>query len=849
MLPSEFANTRPTANFYIVCLALILAPSLNAQEPTQSDDIFSATSRPDYSSIATIDLPTAGPALGETVQDGRFRIVFVGSTLVHRESELGIIETELTRLLPEQEFVFRNLGWPGDTIHGDARTEFGPGETELGNWQRPDRVTGDYGYNKLLAQIKQERPNVLFVAYGSNAAFSDTDLADFRKGLDRLLADLAPAGPRIVLVSPPPREIRDGVAGSLQKQNERLRRVTDLLMAAASNPAIDFVDLFDEWDQRRGSDENYSDNGIHLNESGYRTAASIIATKLGLADSNWSLHLNADGRVQNADGVAVSSAARTAYGLRWKSTDARLPAVGLDSPRRLTITGLDDGIYVLDIDGQRVARASAKAWSSGVAISRGPDFEQLQRLRESIVDKNKQYFYGFRPQNRAYIHFFRRYERGHHAGEIERFATLARRGEDKISQIKKPPTRTYELVREDDYPDHEVPKSTEPNIERELAAFNLPDGFQINLFASDPLIAKPININWDEYGRMWVATSTIYPHLQPGQSPSDKIIVLEDINHDGTADKQTVFADDLLIPHSVIPGHGGAYVTQSTDLLFLKDTDGDGRADGKRVLLTGFGNADVHHMIHGLRWGPGGDLYFSQSIYINSIVETPWGIRRSNGSCVWRLRPETLKLEKYSQGLTNPWGLAFDQTGQTFATDGAGGGGIAHLFPGSAYSTHPYANRQLASLNQGTRPKECGLEYLSGRHLPADWQGTFLSADFRANRVTRYRLQSGASGYQSEFLGDMITSSHRGFRPVDMKVGPDGAIYIVDWYNLVIDHGEVDFHHPSRDKSHGRIWRLTATDRPLVPRPNLAAATVPSADRIPDRARTVDTRSGATIAT
>ena len=239
---------------------------------------------------------------------------------------------------------------------------------------------------------------------------------------------------------------------------------------------------------------------------------------------------------------------------------------------------------------------------------------------------------------------------------------------------------------------------------------------------------------------------------------------MEDIDADGKADKRTVFADGLLVPHSVIPGHGGAYVTQSTDLLFLKDIDGDGHADERRVLLTGFGNADVHHMIHGLRWGPDGDLYFSQSIYINSIVETPWGVQTSNGACVWRLRPETLFLQKYAQGLTNPWGLAFDRSGQSFATDGAGGGGIAYLFPGSAYSTHNYAGRQLVSLNQRQRPKECGLEYLSGRQLPEDWQGTFLSADFRANRVTRYRLESERSGYKSDFLGDMITSRHRGFR-------------------------------------------------------------------------------------
>lgn len=813
-------------NLLAVPLAFFVNVSIADELPLR-DYIFGSAARPDYSSIETIELPSAGPSLTLQPNDDRLRIVLLGNTLVHRESEFGIVETELTRMFPTRDFVFRNLGWPGDTIHGDARIEFGPGETELGNWQRPDRDPGEYGYDKLLAQVKQERPDVLFVAYGSNVAFEDdAGLVRFQTGLDRLLADLKPTGVRIVLVSTPPREIREGTSARFDEQNERLGKLAGLLRQVAADASIGFVDLYGQWDQHYQSETPYTDNGIHLNETGYQVAAAIIAGQITAAASDWLLHLDAKGQVKESTGTSVAAAANTAYGIRWKSHDTALPAIDPTHQRTLKIEGLDPGIYILDIDGQRVARADAQAWAVGVAIGQGPDVDRLNDLRHSIINKNRQYFFGFRPQNRAYIHFFRRYERGHHAAEIERFALLVRRGEEEISRLKKPLSRIYELVREDDYPDHEVPEQSQPDIEAEIAAFNLPDGFEISLFASDPMIGKPININWDQRGRMWVATSTIYPHLQPGQTPSDEIIILEDIDKDGVADKRTVFADGLLVPHSVIPGHGGALVTQSTDLLFLKDTDGDGRADQRQVWLTGFGNADVHHMIHGLRWGPGGDLYFNQSIYINSIVETPWGIRRSNGSCVWRLRPETLRLEMHSQGLTNPWGLAFDANGQSFATDGAGGGGIAYLFPGSAYNTQNYAGRQLSSLNQGQRPKECGLEYLSGRHLPDDWQDTFLSADFRANRVTRYRLQSDRSGYRSEFLGDMITSSHRGFRPVDMKVGPDGAIYIVDWYNLVIDHGEVDFHHPTRDKRHGRIWRLSAKDRELVPSPNLADASV-----------------------
>ncbi|MCE9543910.1 MAG: sorbosone dehydrogenase [Planctomycetia bacterium] len=295
------------------------------------------------------------------------------------------------------------------------------------------------------------------------------------------------------------------------------------------------------------------------------------------------------------------------------------------------------------------------------------------------------------------------------------------------------------------------------------------------------------------------------------------------MDHDGRADKSTVFADGLLVPHSVIPGDGGAYVTQSTQLLFLKDTNGDGRADARRVLLTGFGNADVHHMIHTLRWGPDGNLYFNQSIYINSTIETPWGIRQLNAAGTWRFRPTSMRLEVFSRGLVNPWGHTFDAWGQSFGTDGAAGGGISYMFPGSAFMSAADVHRIMAPLNPG-HTKACGVEVLSGRHLSEEWRDTLMTTNFLANRVVRYRLSDRGSSYASQPLADLMKSSDRSFRPVDVKMGPDGAIYIVDWYSPVIDHGEVDFHHPLRNHEHGRIWRVTQKGRSLVTPPKLTGA-------------------------
>ena len=359
-----------------------------------------------------------------------------------------------------------------------------------------------------------------------------------------------------------------------------------------------------------------------------------------------------------------------------------------------------------------------------------------------------------------------------------------------------------------------------PDPELERQSFIVADGFEVNLFAADPLIAKPIQMNFDARGRLWIASSSIYPQIQPGQVANDRILVLDDQDHDGVADSTTVFVDGLLIPTGIEPGDGGAYVANSTELVHFKDTDGDGKADDRRVMLSGFGTEDTHHILHTFRWGMDGQLYFNQSIYIHSHLETPHGVRRLNGGGIWQFRPETLELSVLMRGLVNPWGYQHDAWGQSFATDGAGGEGINYIIPGAAYFTAVGVPRIVPGLNPGS-PKHCGMEIVGGRHLPDDWQGNIITNDFRGHRVCRFILTDDGSGYASREQTDLIKSTHVAFRPIDVKMGPDGAIYIADWYNPIIQHGEVDFRDPRRDLTRGRIWRVTAKGRPLVPRPKL----------------------------
>ena len=160
----------------------------------------------------------------------------------------------------------------------------------------------------------------------------------------------------------------------------------------------------------------------------------------------------------------------------------------------------------------------------------------------------------------------------------------------------------------------------DPDPEIERKSFIVADGFEVNLFAADPQIAKPIQMNFDAEGRLWIASSEVYPHIKPGEEAKDRVLIVEDTDGDGTADETKVFAGGLLIPTAVVPGDGGVYVANSTELLHFSDTDGDGKADRERVVLSGFGTEDTHHILHTLRWGPGGRLYFNQSIYIHSHI-------------------------------------------------------------------------------------------------------------------------------------------------------------------------------------------------------------------------------------
>ena len=347
------------------------------------------------------------------------------------------------------------------------------------------------------------------------------------------------------------------------------------------------------------------------------------------------------------------------------------------------------------------------------------------------------------------------------------------------------------------------------NPESELENFELLDGYQVNLFASDPMLANPVHMHWDTRGRLWVACSWAYPQLKPGDVANDKIIILEDTDGDGAADKSTVFADGLYLPTGIEFANGGVYVGQSPDVFFLKDTDGDDVADVKELALTGFGIEDNHHSISAWRRGPDGWIYFQEGIFLHAQVETPFGVIRNYNGGVYQFNPRTQELRVFVRGTGgNPWGHVFEEWGQSFMVNNPR---IMHLSPASGNSGKSVPVKPLISTE-----KQCGGDLATGTHIGDDIRGNLLSGRFKSRAIIRYEFVEDGAGYNANVLEPLMTSKHPNFRPVDVKMGPDGGIYVADWYNSIINHAQHDFRDPRRDHDHGRIWRITHTERPLI---------------------------------
>lgn len=359
-------------------------------------------------------------------------------------------------------------------------------------------------------------------------------------------------------------------------------------------------------------------------------------------------------------------------------------------------------------------------------------------------------------------------------------------------------------------------------------------GYKIELFASEMEftdLANPVQLSFDSKGRLWVATMPSYPHYKPGdKKPNDKLIILEDTDADGKADKQTTFADGLHLPLGFELAPEGVYLSQGTNMMLYTDTDGDDKADKKEILLSGFDDHDTHHAHHAYTTDPSGAIYMGEGTFLRTNVETSYGPVRGTNGGFYRYNPARHKLERTAQlAIPNPWGITFDDWGQNFFAE-TSSPDFRWMMPGSVKPMYGVATHKSISLieeDQRVRPTS-GIEFISSRHFPDEVQGDFLINNTIGFLGTKqHTLEDDGTGYKSRFRQDLLRSEDPNFRPVDLEFAPDGSLYIVDWHNILIGHMQHNARDPLRDHVHGRIYRITYPSRPLVTPARIDGATIP----------------------
>jgi putative heme-binding domain-containing protein len=355
--------------------------------------------------------------------------------------------------------------------------------------------------------------------------------------------------------------------------------------------------------------------------------------------------------------------------------------------------------------------------------------------------------------------------------------------------------------------------------EEERKAFHLPPGFEIQLVASEPDIHKPMNIAFDDRGRLWVTTSVEYPYPAPADKKGrDAVKVLEDFGPDGKARKITTFADGLNIPIGVLPlptaGQGGAtaIVHSIPNIWKLSDTRGAGHADKREIFVGTFQTRDTHGMTNSFTWGFDGWIYATHGFSNTSTIKGSDGkaITLNSGN-TYRMKADGSHVEQFTWGQVNPFGLTFSPLGDLFSAD-CHTKPIMMLLRGGYYDSFgkPHDGLGYAPEMMGEYPDStaiAGITYYDADHFPAQYRGQVFIGDVVTCRVNEFRLKwNGSSPWATKH--DFLTSDDRWFRPVDIKLGPDGALYIADFYNRIIGHYEVPLDHPGRDRTSGRIWRI-----------------------------------------
>lgn len=353
--------------------------------------------------------------------------------------------------------------------------------------------------------------------------------------------------------------------------------------------------------------------------------------------------------------------------------------------------------------------------------------------------------------------------------------------------------------------------------EKEKAKIQLPPGFELQLVAAEPDIRKPMNIAFDDKGRLWITESEEYPYPAPAdRKGKDAVKILEDFGPDGKARKITTFADGLNIPIGILPVKDGAIVYSIPNIWKLTDTDGDGKCDKREVLFGPFGTRDTHGMTNSFTMGFDGWIYACHGYLNDTEIKGKDGhVVKMNSGNTFRFKPDGSRVELYTRGQVNPFGMSWDPYGNLYTAD-CHSRPITQLIRGAMYESFSKPHDGLGFAPHMNDFKDhstalCGIVYYAADYFPKEYHDHLFLGDVVMNRVNSYKVEYTGSSPRA-IRQDFLTSEDPWFRPVDLKLGPDGALYIADFYNKIIGHYEVPLNHPERDRTSGRIWRVVRKD-------------------------------------
>ena len=708
------------------------------------------------------------PAVAHAQQPGKLElkkgdhIAIVGSGLADRQQHHAWLESLIHRAHPDLDLTVRNLGFSADTVTEHPRSDEVP-PTEYFLNMKPGDLKTTVGKTEVTYKAGADfHANVILAYWGFNESFKGADgVEDFRKNLDaylkkQLATDYGKGAPRVVLLSPIAHEnLKDANFPDGAANNKNLELYTVAMAEVAHANNVPFVDLF------HASEELYSSSPRPLTHNG--------------------IHLTEDGD-------------RLLAPMQFKSI------FGKDAPS-----------------------------TTDPAVA---------KIREAVLEKNVQWHHRYRTVDQYNIYGQRsriKYPDVRDPKNSVDNATIL--GEEMAQRDVKVANRDKAVwaaaqgknyvIKDDNLPSVNL---TPPNRERvpymngqeAIKYIKVPEGCKVELVASEeefPELINPVQMNFDTKGRLWISAWPSYPELTPTTKVFDKLLVFDLDPKTGKAVKCTTFLDGLNCPTGFQFYKDGVLVMQSPDMWWVRDTDGDGKADWKERLVHGLDAADSHHETNSICYEPGGAVYFSDGVFHRTNVETISGPIRNVNGAIYRFEPRTNKFERHvPYGFANPHGRVFDYWGNDLITDATGN---ANYF-GPAFSGHLDSGAHPKMQEFWKRPsRPCpGTNILTSRHFPDEWQGQFLNTNVIGFQgIFRATLSEDGSAIKGETIEALVEGdikANPNFRPSGVTVAPDGSIYFMDWSQMLIGHLQHHLRDPNRDHQHGRIYRITYPSRPLL---------------------------------